>query len=479
MAGVPEVARPLVVVGDALLDADLTGRAGRLAPDAPVPVLDDLEEVRRPGGAALAAALAAGSGRDVVLVTAIADDAEGGALADLVRDAGVQLVPVGTGGTTPVKRRVRAAGQSLLRLDSGATGALAEPSAEALDAIREAGAVLVSDYGRGMSGVGTVRDALEQVARRAPVVWDPHPRGSRPVPGVRLVTPNRSEAAAMSAALDIDSSGLRGLAAVSAHAAGLVGAWRAHAVTITLGAEGALLSHGETSPSVVPAPRVHAADTCGAGDRFASSAALALAGGAVTGEAVHHAVLAAAEFVAAGGAGALFLGTTAGTTTPGGAPASTSSLDGLDVVTRVRAAGGTVVATGGCFDLLHAGHVATLEAARSLGDCVVVCLNSDASVRRLKGAERPLVPQADRARVLAALEPVDVVVVFDEDTPAEVLARIRPDVWVKGGDYAGADLPEAALLREWGGQSVVVPYLEGRSTTGLVTTAAARAAAPR
>jgi rfaE bifunctional protein nucleotidyltransferase chain/domain len=130
-----------------------------------------------------------------------------------------------------------------------------------------------------------------------------------------------------------------------------------------------------------------------------------------------------------------------------------------------------VVATGGCFDLLHAGHVGTLEAARALGDCLVVCLNSDDSVRRLKGASRPLVPQADRARVLEALEPVDAVVVFDEDTPVEVLGTIRPDVWVKGGDYTGAELPEATLLREWGGQSVVLPYLEGRSTSRLVEAA--------
>jgi rfaE bifunctional protein nucleotidyltransferase chain/domain len=107
----------------------------------------------------------------------------------------------------------------------------------------------------------------------------------------------------------------------------------------------------------------------------------------------------------------------------------------------------------------------------------VVCLNSDDSVRRLKGPGRPLVPQSDRARVLAALEPVDAVVVFDEDTPSDVLGRLRPDVWVKGGDYTGAELPEASLLHEWGGQSVVVPYLDGRSTTRLVTSAATRASA--
>jgi D-beta-D-heptose 7-phosphate kinase / D-beta-D-heptose 1-phosphate adenosyltransferase len=134
----------------------------------------------------------------------------------------------------------------------------------------------------------------------------------------------------------------------------------------------------------------------------------------------------------------------------------------------VRAAGGTVVATGGCFDLLHAGHVATLRAARALGDCLVVCLNSDASVRRLKGPDRPLQPAADRAGVLEALECVDAVEVFDEDTPERVIDRLRPDVWAKGGDYAGVALPESRLLESWGGQAVVLPYLDGRSTTALV-----------
>ncbi|TWH69393.1 rfaE bifunctional protein nucleotidyltransferase chain/domain [Micromonospora olivasterospora] len=147
------------------------------------------------------------------------------------------------------------------------------------------------------------------------------------------------------------------------------------------------------------------------------------------------------------------------------------------VVAEVRAAGGTVVATGGCFDLLHAGHVATLEAARQLGDCLVVCLNSDASVAGLKGPDRPVVPHGDRSRLLAALSCVDAVMIFDEPTPDAALTWLRPDVWVKGGDYAtgGGEpaLPEAELLRRWGGHTVVVPYLNGRSTTDMI--AAARA----
>jgi D-beta-D-heptose 7-phosphate kinase/D-beta-D-heptose 1-phosphate adenosyltransferase len=146
--------------------------------------------------------------------------------------------------------------------------------------------------------------------------------------------------------------------------------------------------------------------------------------------------------------------------------------DSSDPVERVRARGGTVVASGGCFDLLHAGHVHTLAAARALGDCLVVCLNSDASVRRLKGAGRPLVPERDRAAVLEALECVDAVRIFGEDTPERLLGELRPDVWVKGGDYREADLPEAAVLRRWGGRAVILPYVKGRSTTRLIEEAA-------
>ncbi|HYY80072.1 MAG TPA: adenylyltransferase/cytidyltransferase family protein, partial [Actinomycetes bacterium] len=141
---------------------------------------------------------------------------------------------------------------------------------------------------------------------------------------------------------------------------------------------------------------------------------------------------------------------------------------------RTRAGGGTVVATGGCFDLLHAGHVATLRAARALGDCLVVCVNSDASVRRLKGPGRPVNPLVDRAAVLEGLSCVDAVVPFDEPTPEAVLACLRPQLFAKGGDYAlaQAELPEAALLAGWGGQAVVLPYLRGRSSSRLIEAAA-------
>jgi rfaE bifunctional protein nucleotidyltransferase chain/domain len=172
-------------------------------------------------------------------------------------------------------------------------------------------------------------------------------------------------------------------------------------------------------------------------------------------------VVSAAQFVAAGGASGLHNGGVV-------AGAGEERSDALALAEQVRARGGTVVATGGCFDLLHPGHVSTLAAARGLGDCLIVCLNSDDSVRRLKGDGRPLQRAGDRARVLEALRSVDAVIVFDEDTPTQVLRRLQPDVWVKGGDYVEAALPEAELVRSWGGEIVTVPYLDGRSTSRLV-----------
>jgi rfaE bifunctional protein nucleotidyltransferase chain/domain len=144
-----------------------------------------------------------------------------------------------------------------------------------------------------------------------------------------------------------------------------------------------------------------------------------------------------------------------------------------EVVADVRARGGNVVATGGCFDVLHAGHLAMLQAARALGDALVVLVNSDASVRRLKGAGRPVHTAADRARLLEALSCVDAVAVFEDDDPVATLARLQPDVWVKGGDYTVDALPEAAVIEAYGGRVVLVPYVEGHSTTRIVAGRAA------
>jgi rfaE bifunctional protein nucleotidyltransferase chain/domain len=183
-------------------------------------------------------------------------------------------------------------------------------------------------------------------------------------------------------------------------------------------------------------------------------------------DALEAAVRAASAYIAAGGVDTVGRGRLP-------VPIGGTGTDALAVAHRVRATGGTVVATGGCFDLLHAGHAATLAAARRLGDCLIVCLNSDDSVRRLKGSERPIIQAVDRVALLLALECVDAVMVFDEDSPEEVLRRLRPDIWVKGGDYTVESLPESRLVAGWGGCTVTVPYHPARSTSLLASALAA------
>ena len=456
----------LVVVGDALLDRDLDGNAERLCPDAPVPVVDSPVERPRPGGAALAASLAAADGADVVLVTALADDEPGRQLAELLERAGVEVVDLGLDGRTPEKVRVQAGGRTLVRVDhGGAPGTVGAATAGARAALESAGAVLVADYGRGVAADAGVRRAVGRLLPHTPLVWDPHPRGPEPVAGLRLATPNAGEAARL-----VPQPSGSGTAAVATRARALADRWDAGAVAVTLGSRGALLVGPDGPPLAVPAPFADG-DPCGAGDRFASAAAVALARGSLVSEAVEEAVQVASAFVAAGGAAGFSVADLATEKQDG----DVRPLDAVALAARVRREGGTVVATGGCFDLLHAGHVHMLQAARSLGDCLLVCLNADDSVHRLKGPDRPLQSQDDRAAVLAALDCVDAVMIFHEDTPVQALEQLRPHLFAKGADYAVADLPEARTLARWGGEAVVLPYLQGRSSSRLMKEAVRRA----
>lgn len=446
----------LVVVGDVLLDVDVLTRAERLMPDAPAPVLEEIARRVRPGGAALAAWLAARDPRvDVVLVAPVAQDDAGRQISELVAGS-VRLIALPCSGSTPVKTRLRSGGQTIARLDSGLGTVITEVTSTARAAIEGADSILVSDYGGGTTSDPAIRGLLTSRAAARAMVWDPHPRGAWPVAGVALVTPNAAEAATASGISGTDVGAARRAAEALIHK------WHARSVAVTIGARGALLCFGTGTSEAVSVPQASAGDTCGAGDCFAATAAIELATGALPSEAVAHAVAAATQFVSTGGVAHLDAAT----------PEAPVELPDADqVIAKARARSGLVVATGGCFDLLHAGHIQTLTAARMLGDCLIVCLNSDESVRRVKGDPRPLQSQLDRARVLAALRVVDAVVVFDEDTPMVLLDRIRPDIWVKGGDYTSDQLPETDVVRQWGGEVVTVGYLDGRSTSHLLSQA--------
>lgn len=453
----------ICVIGDVLADTDVHGHCERLSPEAPVPVVDEQEVVHRAGGAGLAATMAARSGAQVTLVTAMADDAAAKRLRRLLSDERVSVTALPWAGTTVEKIRVGAEGVPMLRLDRGSGSipdGLPPRTAEAVAAaVTHADAVLVADYGRGVAGHPAIRDALTGArAAGVPVVWDPHRRGPAPVPQTTLVCPNRDEAAEYEPDVELPT-----LPAAVERARRLRRRWDTSAVVITLGRRGAVAVLGDGPPLTVPVLEPsHASDTCGAGDAFAAAVTVALAGGAVVTEAVEAAVAEAARFVADGGAAAM-------TTPPPRMRTPTHSI----------ATPRTTVATGGCFDILHPGHIHMLRAARCLGDRLVVLLNDDDSVRRLKGPERPLQTVNDRRAVLESMTDVDQVIVFSEDTPVEALQHLKPDVFVKGGDYTAAQIPETQVLAEWGGSVVTVPFLDGRSTTALVTRARSGATGAR
>lgn len=472
----------IVVVGDVLLDRDVDGTVERIAPDAPAPVLDVAAERADPGGAGLAALLAARDGADVVLVAPIADDEAGQLLAERLSRV-CELVPIGHAGPTRTKTRVRSGGHTLVRLDDGGPGRpTSYPVARLRAVLQCADTVLVSDYGGGVTRDPGLRELLREVADR--IIWDPHPRGGTPLPGILLATPNLSEAQAALRALPPGVGGSIGPVEPEHLALRLAAAWRTAALAVTAGSQGAWLAEGRQR-WFVPAPAEADGDTCGAGDQLAVSAALSLGRLEPVVEAVARGVADATAWVDAGGVAAFHRrgdtadvvvhpeGDVAGTPTTlaghrGTITRASTGEELEDLAARLRTRGGRLVATGGCFDVLHAGHVALLEGARRLGDTVVVLVNSDDGVRALKGPGRPAVPFADRARVLTALGCVDHVVEFDEPDPSGVLARLRPDFWVKGGDYDTASLPERDVVEAYGGAVVLLPYLPGRSTTRIL-----------
>jgi D-beta-D-heptose 7-phosphate kinase / D-beta-D-heptose 1-phosphate adenosyltransferase len=434
----------IAVVGDLIVDRDLIGHVGRVAADAPVPVVEQPTERMRPGGAGLAASLAA-AGADVALLTAASDADTDRTAVERLRELGVTVHAARRVAPVPQKIRVRTPDHVMLRVDRGVRTSSAGPFPEAgLEELDRRDAILVSDYG-GEVARTIDRNLLRPRARR-PLVWDPHRIGAEPVAGA-VVTPNLDEAVAWAGtSVERDT-----VATAIGAAAVLADRWRPAAQCVTLGPDGALVVEDDHRSLVHGTGAGPVSDACGAGDRFAATLTLALAAGLRVIDATEIAVEEATAFVRDGHDG--------WSRSPGAWPAPT------DTGVRGRP---TVVATSGCFDLLHAGHIRMLTTARALGDRLVVFLNDDASVRRTKGAGRPLVPVAERAELLRALAAVDEVHIFGEDTPVRALREVRPDVFVKGGDYRDVEIPEARAVAAWGGRVVILPYEAGRSTTELI-----------
>jgi D-beta-D-heptose 7-phosphate kinase/D-beta-D-heptose 1-phosphate adenosyltransferase len=507
--------RRVIVIGDALLDEWCYAEPDRLCREAPTPVLSVRHRDEAPGGGGNTAVNLAALGARPVLVAPVGDDPAGARLRDHLRRAGVADRTVTVGGRpTCRKRRVVAAGQVVFREDDGVSraplpAAAAGRFAATLDAETagaDGAAVVVCDYGLGAVG-DQVRDWLAGNRDRfAFVAVDAH--DLEPWAAVRpsLVTPSRAEAAALLgspvtagqhgataeaaatgpgaevAALTAETAAAGLLArtgadvvALSAEtaAAGLLARTGADVVALTLDAGGAAVVAADGRARRTEARPALPGHTVGAGDAYVAALSLALATGTGLPAAAELAQLAAGATVHGPGtcvcsAAALLAEVGCGTVVGDAAlPA---------VVAQHRARGARIVFTNGCFDVLHRGHVGYLAEAKALGDVLVVAVNSDASVRRLKGPQRPVNDLADRMAVLAALACVDHVTAFEEDSPAALIEAVRPDVYVKGGDYPPELIPEAPLVRRLGGEVRTLSYVPDRSTSQLIERIRARPA---
>ena len=475
--------RTLLVVGDLMLDRYLWGEVSRISPEAPVPVVRLIQETENGGGAANVALNLASLGLQARVVGWIGSDSEGQRLCDLLNRAGVdtQAVQRVPGRSTITKTRIIGGHQQMLRLDREAgppleAATLAACLRAALQQLTQEPrphGVLLSDYGKGVLSEEMCQ-TLIQAARAAhiPILVDPKGMDYRKYRGATVITPNRrelTEAVATQERQRIAPADLNHLLAAGER---LRAALAIDLLAVTLSEQGIALLEAKQVARRIPAMAREVYDVSGAGDTVISTLAAALAAQLQPLDALHLANLAAGVVVAK-------LGT---------APISRAELlaalsseecwQQSDKIATLAAAqektdqwrrqGERIVFTNGCFDLLHAGHVTYLEKARQLGKRLVVGLNTDRSVRLLKGPTRPVIHEADRARVLAAMAAVDLVILFDAETPLHLIRTLRPDILAKGADYSENQVVGGEEVKSWGGAVALVPLVEGRSSSRIM-----------
>ncbi|GAB7027922.1 D-glycero-beta-D-manno-heptose-7-phosphate kinase [Geotalea toluenoxydans] len=462
-----------LVIGDLMLDEYLWGKAERISPEAPVQVVDITREDLRLGGAGNVVNNLVALGCQVAVCSVIGGDENGTHLRHAFTGKGVDLAGVFEDPLrrTSKKTRVIAANQQIVRIDRESKDEISPEFQEKLIGFITAEAsrfnvILISDYLKGVL-TGKVLAAVTASGRRLgiPVVVDPKGIDYSKYRGATILTPNRKEAEAASHIVIKDEAGL--LKAGEALLRGL----DLDGLLITRSEEGMSLFQQDVATTHIPTVAREVYDVTGAGDTVLSVLSLGLACGLSMAEAAGIANVAAGIAVGK-------LGTS--TVSPGeiiaeighGHPDSDAKIKNLDVlaslVTEEKVKGKRVVFTNGCFDLLHVGHVKYLQKARTFGDLLIVGLNSDASVRALKGETRPLIVETERAHILAALDCVDYVVIFGEDTPLRLIEALRPLVLVKGGDYTPERVVGKDVVESYGGRVELVTFVDGKSTTGII-----------
>ena len=461
--------RRVLVIGDAMLDRYLSGAVRRISPEAPVPVVSLEREWSCPGGAGNVAASVASLGADVTFAAVTGTDEASEALVQSLRATGVKdLVLIQSPDLkTVTKTRVLGADlHQLLRLDVDGIRADYEKQTETLlakvlPAIRHQAAVCLSDYDKGTLSPKLLAAVIEECRRvGVPCLVDPKKADFSLYANATVLTPNVMEAErALGRPLATQK-------AVEQAAAELRARLRLDAMLVTRGPDGMALATAD-GVQHFPAEVRTVADVAGAGDTVVATVALCLAAGWELAEACKLATLAAGIAVSKPGVyvvKAAEIDRVWNNTSP-------KILDqqaAREVIRAAQARGRKVVFTNGCFDILHAGHLHCLEQARRLGDMLVIGLNSDASVQMNKGTSRPIIPEGNRAMMLAGLACVDLVVLFDELTPEELVRALEPDVLVKGGDYDPMTMAGAEFTRSRGGQVLTIPLVPGLSTTRVL-----------
>ncbi|MBB4116331.1 D-beta-D-heptose 7-phosphate kinase/D-beta-D-heptose 1-phosphate adenosyltransferase [Rhizobium sp. BK226] len=469
-----QVPARVLVIGDLMLDRYLWGDVERISPEAPVPVVRVTRSSDRLGGSANVAANLVGLGLEAALAGHVGADADAVRIEEMLEEAGIAPFLTRTRGrATITKARVLGGHQQMLRLDQEDTAAVTEAaSQELLDTVLslfdgwKPGVVILSDYAKGTLTPSVCQAVIEFArARKIPVLVDPKGREYVKYRGATALTPNQKEAA------EACNCGVRDFEAILAGAETLRRELDLSFLPVTRGEHGiALMEAGKVNH--LPATAKQVFDVSGAGDTVIATLAAGLLAGLSPTDSCRLANLAAGVVVGKVGTVPIARDDLLHEIEWQDARGQADKICEEDIlhrrVARWRDRGETIVFTNGCFDLLHAGHVTYLEMARAQGDRLVLGLNTDRSVRALKGANRPIIGEQDRARVLAALESVDAVVLFDEDTPERLICSLLPDVLVKGGDYKPEDIAGGDCVRKNGGEVHVLTFVDGRSTSHIV-----------
>lgn len=465
----------VVVAGDAILDRWLRGDVTRVSREAPVPVVEVDEPELCAGGAANTAVNLAALGASVSLIAVLGADEDGRVLDALLRRAGVDTAStlVREGVCTASKTRVLGADQIIVRVDhlpkGGPSDADRAALRQALSTVAEDDVLVVCDYGTGCFDDDTVAWLARHRPPARTLVVDAHD-GRRWAPmRPDLVTPNALEAGLLLGRPL--APGVPRAEAVAASQDELLAAAGASSAVVTLDRDGTVALRPGVPPTRTRARIAPEHQASGAGDTFVAALATAVAVGASVDVGARFAQAAADVVTARPGTAVARLAEVERAIGDPGGGGGTRFLDAPDLVDALagrRAAGSRIVFTNGCFDVIHRGHTTHLRQAKALGDVLVVALNDDASVRRLKGPERPVNPLGDRVAVLEALDCIDYLTTFGDDTPIALLEALRPDVYAKGGDYTPEMLAETEVVRAAGGEVRILDFLPDHSTTRVV-----------